>query len=53
MIEYQCKRCDKKFKIKEYAQLEMIYSQDNSLPTGRKCNNCGNEIKIDDKNVTI
>lgn len=51
MIEYQCKNCNKKFKVKEYVQLIMIFAQD--LPTGRKCDSCGNEIKIDDKSVTI
>lgn len=50
-IEYQCKSCNKKYKIREYAQLEILYSQD--IFTGRKCNSCGMEIGIDDKNVTI
>jgi len=53
MIEYQCKNCSKKFKIKEYAQLKVIYDPDTSVLTGRECNSCGNEIGIDDKNVTI
>jgi len=52
-IEYQCKNCSKKFKIREYAQLKVIYDPDTSTPTGRECNSCGNEIGIDDKNVTI
>ncbi len=52
MIEYICKKCEKRYKVKEYVQLIMIYDQ-NSFPTGRKCDSCGNEIGIDDKNVTI
>jgi len=55
-IEYRCDNCGKKFKSREYAKLEMIYTSDDRnaevlVPKGRKCDSCGKEIKAEDKNV--
>lgn len=55
-IEYHCNNCGKRFKLREYMKLEMIYtSNDRSaevlVPQGRKCDSCGEEIKVDDKIV--
>jgi predicted RNA-binding Zn-ribbon protein involved in translation (DUF1610 family) len=51
-IEYQCKNCNKKFKVRDFMKLT-IYTKDNvSATLGRKCDSCGEEISIDDKSVT-
>lgn len=57
-ISYRCDNCGKKFKIKEYAQLEMVHIPDDrctnvSVSQGKKCNSCGEEIKAEDKIVEI
>ncbi len=57
-IEYICNNCGKKFKIREYMRLEMIYVPDDRskeilIPKGRKCDSCGKEINIDDKTVKM
>lgn len=55
-IVYRCDNCGKKFKPKEYMQLEIYTSDDRrevSVPQGRKCDSCGKEIKVEDKIVTI
>lgn len=56
MIEYICDNCGKRFRAREYIQLEIIYTQDDrgSVPvaTGRKCDNCGIIIRSDSKNIS-
>ena len=46
-IAYACK-CGRRFKIKEYMQLEI-----SSSGQGRICYYCGSEIKLDDKIVEM
>ncbi len=56
-IIYLCKKCGKKFKVREYSQLTVIYIKDvknnTSTITGRVCDSCGYNIDVDDKIVSI
>jgi DNA-directed RNA polymerase subunit RPC12/RpoP len=50
-IEYHCNNCGKRFKPRDYMKLETIYTPDDIVLQGRKCNYCGKDIKIEDKIV--
>ena len=50
-IEYQCRNCGKRFKLREYMKLEIISISDDRVSRGRKCNSCGKGIKAKDKIV--
>jgi predicted RNA-binding Zn-ribbon protein involved in translation (DUF1610 family) len=51
-IEYQCKNCNKKFKVRDFMGLAMFTKDNKSMVSGRKCDSCGGEISVDDKSVT-
>ncbi len=51
-IEYQCKNCNKKFKVRDFMGLTMFTKDNKSAVSGRKCDSCGGEICADDKSVT-
>jgi DNA-directed RNA polymerase subunit RPC12/RpoP len=46
VIAYRCGKCNKKFKVREYIQLETVHISD---PQGRKCDSCGATIMNCDK----
>lgn len=57
-IVYRCTKCNKKFKVREYAQLETVHVFDSehheisdsiSDAQGRKCDSCGATIRSVDK----
>lgn len=53
-IVYRCGKCSKKFKVREYIQLEVVHISDDeneeiSDAQGRKCDSCGGTIKNCDK----
>lgn len=56
-IIYICDNCKKRFKLKDFMKLEMIYVSDDRnekvlIPRARKCDSCGKEIKTSEKEVT-
>jgi DNA-directed RNA polymerase subunit RPC12/RpoP len=53
-IVYRCVKCNKKFKVREYAQLESVHVFDGehheiSDSQGKKCDSCDNTIRSRDK----
>lgn len=57
-IVYRCKNCGKRFKVKDYIQLEVMHMRDDRheevlASQGRKCNSCSKEIKAEDKIVEM
>jgi DNA-directed RNA polymerase subunit RPC12/RpoP len=53
-IVYRCGNCNKKFKVREYMQLEAVHipddnNEDISDAQGRKCDSCGTTIRNHDK----
>jgi DNA-directed RNA polymerase subunit RPC12/RpoP len=52
-IEYQCKNCSKKFKVREFMGLAIFTKDSENTVPGRKCDSCGREISVDDKSVTM
>lgn len=50
-IEYHCNNCGKRFKPRDYMRLEPIYTSDDRVSQGRKCDSCGKDIKVEDKIV--
>jgi len=57
-IVYRCKNCGKKFKVRDYIQLEVVRVDDDIYARvlasqGRKCDSCGKEISAEDKIVEM
>lgn len=53
-IVYRCTKCGRKFKVREYIQLETVHVFDGeheeiSDSQGRKCDSCGTTIRSHDK----
>ena len=57
-IVYRCKNCGKRFKVRDYIQLEVVHANNDRCEEvlasqGRKCDSCGKEIKAEDKTVEM
>lgn len=57
-IVYLCKNCGKRFKVRDYIQLEVTQASNERYAKvlasqGRKCDSCNKEIKVEDKIVEM
>jgi DNA-directed RNA polymerase subunit RPC12/RpoP len=55
---YRCSKCNKRFKIREYAKLETIHISDGAHEEildaqGKKCDSCGTTIRSHDKTFEL